>query len=142
MKTLALFSIALALPLAAQYLKDVDGHPYCANSDSSVSRDACPSSKVPPIQTPLTPEEHDAYVLAVIQDLVFQNALLENLRTHKAGNEDVENRDRAHTERLNALKKIATDHHACEGGDWNIAKKEWNCPTARTQSPQETSPVR
>lgn len=100
MKTLALLSIWLALPLAAEGP-----------------------------QTPLTPDEHDSYVLMVIQDLVFQNALLENLRTHKAGNEDVENRDRAHAERMNALKQLLAKHGACEGGDWSIAKKEWACPT-------------
>ena len=133
MKTLAMLSIALALPLAAQNAKVESPHgpgPDCARISGG-----CPGEQTPP-----TPEEHDAYVLVVLQDLVFQNALLENLRTHKAGNEDVENRDRAHAERLNALKKLITDHHACEGGDWNIAKKEWNCPTGRTQSPQETSP--
>lgn len=101
MKTLALLSIWLALPLAAQDAQQ---------------------------QTPLTSDEHDSYVLMVIQDLVFQNALYENLRAHKAGNDDLDNRDRAHTERLNALKQLITAHHACEGGDWNIAKKDWACP--------------
>lgn len=99
MKTLALLSIMLALPLAAEGP-----------------------------QTPLTPEEHDAYVLMVIQDLAMQNVLLDNLRTHKAGNDDLDNRDRAHAERVSALQGLLKKHNACSGGDWNIAKKEWACP--------------
>jgi hypothetical protein len=130
---LIFLACAAALPLSAQEKKGwmsygtADGGTVevCPDKDGLVSAAACPGFKP---QTSLTPEEHDAYVLMVIQDLVSQNVLLENLRTHKAGNDDLENRERAHAERAKAIQELIKKHNACQGGDWNIAKKEWACP--------------
>lgn len=101
MKTLAVLSIWLALPLAAE---------------------------TPSTQTPPTPDEHDAYVLMVIQDLAAQNVALNSLRYHKASFEDLDAAAQAHAERMKALQELAKEHNACEGADYNIAKKDWVCP--------------
>lgn len=113
MKTLALIAL-LALPLAAQTTE------FKAADDPVTTISGDPKD--------LTPNEQIAYMLIVIQDLSATNNYLNRLLTRALGVTDVQARDQAHAERLAALKDLAKKHNACEGGDWDIAKKEWACP--------------
>lgn len=109
MKTLALLSIYLALPLAAQ------------------SVDAKPDKPPAPQQTALTPDEHDQLALVFMQAQAARINLLQLLAQKQAGNDDLVESDKAAQAYSTALTALAKKHGA-DNCNWNFAGKQWACP--------------
>lgn len=116
MKMLALLSIFLALPLAAQDQKpDVSA--------------AVTASK----QTVLTVEEHERLSLALMQAQAARIELLEALSANKAGNDQVSRSEEASKAYLALLQNLIKAHSACSEGQWNFSSKQWMCPPVPEQ---------
>jgi len=134
MKTLALLSIMLALPLAAQ---SVDAKPEvpkgfaCSEPSGKITTD-CPELKL----TMLTPEEQVNFALAIMKAQGARINMLEKLIESKAGADDAVQIDKANQEQESMRQSLIKRHGACEGGQWNFTTKAWVCPPSEPAKPK------
>lgn len=108
MKTLAILSIWLALPLAAQ----------------NVDAKASPEFK----QSSLTSDEYGELALALLQFQSARITLLQNLAAKQAGSDDITLAEQMGQAFTKAQVELAKKHGACDGAQWNFASKVWVCP--------------
>lgn len=112
MRTLALLSIWLALPLLAQDQKPV------ASSGTLESK-----------QTPLSTDESGQLALLLMQAQAARISMLEKLMAKQAGGDDLAAADSASQAYTKQLQVYIKDHAACQGGQWNFAERNWACPS-------------
>lgn len=104
MRTLALLSIWLALPLLAEEPK--------------------PDPTLP------THEESDALMMALVLAQGAEINLLKHFAAKQAGFDDAARAD-AMAEAYEKLRaQLAVKYHACDGGQLNFQSKTWMCPPA------------
>ena len=122
MKTLALLSIWLALPLAAQNAKIEQPEDKAKSDFCEHVSGGCPEKATPP-----TPDEVIEMELAVIKEQAARINWLQKLMANQAGMGDSQQADQAMAERVKLVDSIAKKHGACDGAQLNFASKQWVC---------------
>ncbi len=118
MKTLALLSITLALPIFAQnqVVTLKPGTPVVTAPDPQ------PSAKT------LSPEDAGDLALATMKAQGARINWLEKLIAKQAGADDAMAADQSAQERDTLRQSLVKKYGSCDGGQWNFAAKQWVCP--------------
>lgn len=126
MKKLALLSVFLALPLAAQTSIQV---PKESELDPAVCEhiEGCKEAAQKQKQTALSADEHDQLALLLMQAQSARIVLLEKLASSQAGNAEILESDKAAQAYSAKLTEFAKKHSA-ESCNWNFPQKQWVCP--------------